>query len=239
MKSSKPSHLKKSLCMLGLSAVLLTTALPAIAVGIPTMDGITAGLLTTNAMAQATEAANALKMAKDGITQVKQQYDHYKGIVTGNDMLGGFLNDPLLNTVMPMGDWADAYDTVKDIASLRARYGLSSKDPSVQQRFDQILAVADALERNYDSTTQRVKNAEMLRAKLNEVQTPQQKEDLQLRYQLELVEQQNQQARMNNWWMLTAQKEKIENSKRAQEFQDFMTGKARQKPTYEDSSIDQ
>ncbi|EGH17699.1 VirB5, partial [Pseudomonas savastanoi pv. glycinea str. race 4] len=119
--------------------------------------------------------------AKDAIRETAQQYNHYKSIITGNDMLGGFLNDPALNKVMPMGDWADVYGTARDIASLRDRYGLTSDNASVQAKFDQMMSVADALERNYNASTERVKNAEFLRARLNEVTTPQQKEDLQLR----------------------------------------------------------
>lgn len=233
MKISKPVLFNKTLRALGLSAVLLTTALPVIAIGIPTMDSITAGLLTTNAMAQATQALDALKQAKDGIDQARQQYENYKSIVTGNDKLGDFLNNPSLNKVLPMGDWADMYSTVQDIASLRERYGLTSENASVQEKFDKILAGADALERQYDSSTQRVKNAEQLRAQLNVVQTPQQKEDLQLRYQQELLEQQNQQLRLANMQALMKQQEKAENTKRSQAFSDYMTGKSKVLPKYE------
>ncbi|RML97017.1 hypothetical protein ALQ86_200117 [Pseudomonas amygdali pv. eriobotryae] len=89
-----------------------------------------------------------------------------------------------------------------------------------------MMSVADALERNYNASTERVKNAEFLRARLNEVTTPQQKEDLQLRYQQELIEQQNQQMRLANMQMLQQQQEKMENEKRAQDISDFYFGKS-------------
>ncbi|KPX04830.1 type IV secretion system protein, partial [Pseudomonas syringae] len=108
----------------------------------------------------------------------------------------------------------------------RDRYGLTSDNASVQQKFDQMMSVADALERNYNASTERVKNAEFLRARLNEVTTPQQKEDLQLRYQQELIEQQNQQMRLANMQMLQQQQEKMENEKRAQDISDFYFGKS-------------
>jgi len=232
MKS--PNHVKHPLVALALSAVLVAMSLPAFAVtGIPTADLATLLELRANAMAQVTQAADALKQAKDGIDQARQQYDDYKGIITGNDKLGDFLNNPALNKVMPMGDWSAVYSAVTDIATLRDRYGLKSDNASVQQRFDQMLAAADSLERTYDSSTERVKNAELLRAQLNQAQTPQAKQDLQLRYQQELIEQQNLQFRLANMQMLQQQQEKIENTKRSQAFSDYMSGKSKVLPKYE------
>lgn len=217
--------MKKTLIAAAMSAVLLTGAQLVGAAGVPTLDAVTGGILVSNAAAQATQAADALSNAKDGIRQAKSQYDDFKRITTGNDRLGDFLNNPALNKVLPMGEWSAVYGAVKDIRRLRERYGLQSDNVSVQARFDSMLAAADALERIYDASTERVRNAEQLRARLNVVQTPQEKEDLQLRYQHELLEQQNQQMRMANMQMLMAQQEKIENNKRAQDFSDFMMKK--------------
>jgi type IV secretion system protein VirB5 len=217
--------MKKNVIALTLSAVLLGTTVPVFAIGVPTLDAATGLILESNAVAQAKQALEALNAAKDGIRQAEQQYNNYKSIVTGNDRLGGFLNNPALNKVLPLGEWSDVYSTVQDIASLRRRYGLTSDNASVQRRFDEMLAATDALERTYNASTERVNNAEQLRAKLDQVQTPQQKEDLQLRYQQELLEQQNQQMRLANMQMLQAQKDKMDNRKRAQDFQDYMYGK--------------
>ena len=227
--------MKKTIIATAISAALLTAALPTYAAvpGIPTLDGTTALLLTNNALQQAQQAMDALKTAKDGISQAKSQYDNFKSIATGNDKLGDFLNNPALNKVLPMGEWADVYGTVQDIARLRERYGLKSDNVSVQAKFDRLLAAADALERNYDASTERVRNAEQLRGRLNVVLTPQQKEDLQLRYQQELLEQQNQQMRMANMQMLMEQQEKMEHNKRAQAFSDYMLGKSKVLPKYD------
>jgi type IV secretion system protein VirB5 len=227
------NNLKTSLAAATLSAVIASISLPALATGILTLDVATGIILESNAVQQAKQALDALKQAKDGIDQARQQYENYKSIITGNDKLGDFLNNPELNKMLPMGDWADMYSTVKDIASLRERYGLKSDNASVQERFDKILAGADALQRTYDASTQRVKNAELLRSQLNQVDTPQQKADLQLRYQQELIEQQNDQIRLTNLQMLQQQQDKIENTKRAQAFSDYMTGKSKVQPNYE------
>lgn len=225
--------MKKTLFAVATSAALLTAAPLVSAIGVPTLDTTTGLILTTNAAQQAQEALTALNTAKDGIAQAKAQYDNFKSITTGNDRLGDFLNNPALNQVLPMGDWAAIYGTVKDIASLRERYGLKSDNLSVQAEFDRILAGMDALERNYEASTERVRNAEQLRARLNVVQTPQQKEDMQLRYQQELLEQQNQQVRITNMRMLMEQREQMEDKKRKQAFTDYMTGKTKTIPRYD------
>jgi type IV secretion system protein VirB5 len=227
------NHLKTSLAAATLGVAIASISLPALATGIPTLDVATGIILESNAVAQAKQALDALKQAKDGIDQARQQYENYKSIITGNDKLGDFLNNPELNKILPMGDWADMYSTVQDIASLRERYGLTSDNASVQEKFDKILAGADALQRTYDASTQRVKDAEQLRAQLNQVETPQQKADLQLRYQQELIEQQNDQMRLTNLQMLQQQQEKIENTKRSQAFSDYITGKSKVLPKYE------
>jgi type IV secretion system protein VirB5 len=231
MKTS--NRLNVLLTALALSVTLALTTVSSYATGIPTLDAATGLILENNAIQTAKQAADALKQAKDGIDQARQQYENYKSIITGNDKLGDFLNNPALNKVLPMGDWADLYSSVQDIASLRDRYGLKSDNSSVQQQFDKILAGADALERMYDAGTQRVNNAQQLRAQLNQVETPQQKADLQLRYQQELLEQQNQQAQLATLQMLEQKQEKIENTKRGQAFSDYMRGKSKVLPSYE------
>lgn len=216
-----------------LCAMLLAGSIPVHALGIPTLDSTTALILVSNAVDQAKQAMDALSTAKDAIQKAEQQYNNYKSMVSGNDQLGGFLDNPSLNHVLPMGEWSDIYSSVQDIASLRNQYGLTSADPSVQARFDRMLATTDALQRTYNASTERVRNAEQLRAKLNEVQTPQQKADLQLRYQQETLELQNQQMRLENIKMLTDQQEELENTKRGQNFEDYMMGKTQTLPSYD------
>lgn len=225
--------MKKKLIAIALSAVVLAGTPQAHAVtGVPTVDAANLIQLKLDAIAQAQQALDALKTAKDAIQQAEAQYNNYKSIVTGNDQLGSFLSNPAMNKILPMGDWSQVYSSVQDIASLRSRYGLTSSNASVQARFDQMLAATDALERTYNASTERVNNAELLRAKLNTVETPQQKEDLQLRYQQELIEQNNQSMRLANMQMLQQQQEKLQNEKRGQDFEDYMTGKTTVRPEY-------
>lgn len=197
---------------------------PVVDAGIPTIDPTAIAQMAANAQAQAQQAMDALDTAKEGIEQARSQYEAHKQMITGNDRLGDFLNNPALNKMLPLSDWADLYESVRDIGELRDRYGLNSDDPRVQSKFDKLLAVADALERTYEASNERVRNAESLRGKLNEVETPQQKEDLQLRYQHEMLELQVQQMRLGEVQMLVAQQEKMQKKQQAQAFRDYAKG---------------
>ncbi|EGH74099.1 VirB5, partial [Pseudomonas syringae pv. aceris str. M302273] len=87
--------MKKHAIGCALSALMLTTALPAayaVVPGVPVVDPSNLIELRLNAVAQAKQAYDALTTAKDATSQAAQEYNHYKSIVTGNDMLGGFLN---------------------------------------------------------------------------------------------------------------------------------------------------
>lgn len=224
--------MKKTL-LAGLVAAALFTAAPAVnAIGIPTLDAATGIILTSNALAQAQQALDALNQAKEGIEQARAQYENYKGLISGNSDMGDFLDNPTLNKIMPLSEWGDVYSDAKDLPNLRNRYNLQSDNPDVQKQFDKLLAVTGMLEKNYDASTERVKNAEQLRQQLNVVETPQQKADLQLRYQQELLELQNQQMRMENIKMLTEQKERMESKQRSQAFEDYIRGKSKTVPQF-------
>lgn len=216
--------IKAGVLMLGV--VMGGAPVISVASGIPTFDAASILQLATNAKQQADEALAQLNKAKEAIQQAKDQYDHYKGLVTGNDQLGNFLNDPALNNVLPLKDWSNVYSNTKNLADLRSRYGLTSSDPKVQEAFDQLLSQTGALEDTYDAASQRITNAEQLRQKLNTVQTPQQREELGLRLQQEQLELQNQQMQLQNIKLLMDQKEKMENIKQGQIFMDKLSGGA-------------
>lgn len=207
-----------------LTAVLSFSPLLSHASGIPTVDVASIAQQVMNATQQAQQALDQLNQTKAAIQQAKNQYDHYKSMVTGNNQLGNFLNDPLLNNVLPVKDWNDIYSDTKNLTDLRSRYGLTSSDPKVQAAFDKLLQQAGALEDTYNAASQRIDNAEQLRQRLNTVQTPQEREELGLRLQQEQLELQNQQIKLQNIQMLMDQKEKIEDKKRAQAFWNKLEG---------------
>lgn len=220
------THIAVCLCL----ALAAMGSFPVMAAGIPTMSVSELAQMVINAQQQAKEALAQLDQAKNAIAQAKSQYEHYKGIVQGNDKLGNFLNDPLLNKILPTHDWQDIYSQAKDLPNLRSRYGLTSTDPKVQAAFDKLLSQADALERQYSATNQRISNAEGLRNQLNAVQDPKGREQLAMRYQQESLELQNQQMQLQNSRYLLEQKEKMENEKYNQEVNDYFDGKSNQFP---------
>ncbi|MDI7934209.1 conjugal transfer protein, partial [Salmonella enterica subsp. enterica serovar Kentucky] len=92
------------------------------------------------------------------------------------------------------------------------------------------LRQAGVLEEQYKATNIRKKNAETLRNKLNEVQTPAEREQLVLRYQQEQLELANQQTQLQNTRYLMEQQEKLEQKKKEQNFVDYMLGKSKVRP---------
>lgn len=207
-----------------LAMIISTVPLISQAEGIPTFDYASVMQMAENARQQAKEALDQLNQTKASIQQAKSQYDHYTSIVTGNNKLGDFLNDPALNSVLPLKDWSDIYSDTKNLSDLRSRYGLTSSDPNIQKAFDRLLYQASTMEDTYKAASQRIKNAEQLRAKLNIVQTPQEREELALRLQQEQLELQNQQIQLQNAKMLMEQNDRIEDKKRAQAFWNRLEG---------------
>lgn len=225
--------MKRNLIAVGLALIFTTTGItPVVASGVPTVDVAALTQMVQNAQQQAREALAQLDKAKEAISQAKSQYDHYKGIIQGNDKLGEFLNDPYVNQLLPAKEWQDIYSQAKDLPQLRQRYGLTSSDPQVQAAFDKLLSQADVLEKQYKATNTRLDHVKGLRNRLNTVETPKDREQLALRYQQEMLELQAQQAQLQNSRYLMEQKEDMENAKRAQDFTDYMLGKKKERPQY-------
>lgn len=200
---------------------------PVLAIGVPTISITEITQMIMNAQQQAQEALNQLNAARDAISQAKSQYEQFRSVTEGNDKLGDFLNNPLINSLLPVSDWQDIYTKTKDLASLRSRYGLTSSNANVQAAFDKLLSQAGVLENQYSATQTRVKTAEGLRTQLNAVVTPKDREQLNLRYQQELVEQQNQKAQLDNTRYLMEEKDKIEDARKAQALSDYLDGKTK------------
>lgn len=209
----------------------LFTGFQSVAAGIPTVSIAELTQMIVNAQQQAAQALDQLTAARDAIAQAKSQYDNYKGIITGNNKLGDFLNDPTLNSLLPVSDWQDIYSRTKDLTSLRTRYGLTSSNSKIQAAFDRLLSQAGVLEDQYAATNKRVKTAEGLRSQLNTVQTPAEREQLGLRYQQESLEIANQKMQLENYQYLQEQQSKMENKKHEQDFMDYMNGKNARLPS--------
>ncbi|HGJ5884862.1 type IV secretion system protein [Arsenophonus nasoniae] len=210
---------------LRLALIITCLSCPAFSGGIPTVSVAELTQMVKNAQQQARESLAQLEKAKESILQAKNQYEHYKSIMQGNNKLGDFLNDPKIKQLLPMGDWMDIYQRAQDLPSLRNRYGLTSQDPKVQAVFDKLLSQAGTLEAQYKATNKRIETAEGLRRQLNRVETPKDREQLALRYQQEMLEMQAQQMQLQNARYLVEQKEKMEKERINQEILNFFMGK--------------
>lgn len=207
--------------------------MPVFASGIPTVSIAELTQMIVNAQQQASQALDQLQAAKDAIMQAKNQYENYKDMITGNNKLGDFLNDPTLNSLLPVSDWQNLYNRSQDLGTLRTRYGLTSSNSMVQAAFDKLLAQAGVLEDQYNASQKRIQNAQQLRQQLNNTNTPADREQLQLRYEQERLELENQKAALDNSRYLMQQKDKIEDKRRQQAFEDYMLGKSPSRPKYE------
>lgn len=215
----------KSFKLLGIGLVLaILGSQAANASGILVFDGAAQMKMAVDAVAQAQQALAQLEEARRAIDQARSQYEHYKGIATGNDKLADFLRDPALNEIFPLKDWRDVYHDAQHLPDLRERYDLNSTDPKIQAAFDQLLQQVGTLEKAYEASNERVKNADSLREKMNSAVTPQQKQDLAIRFQQENLELQNQQIRLENMRLLMEQESKVKDAKKANDFMNFMTG---------------
>ncbi|EFF9667462.1 MULTISPECIES: type IV secretion system protein [Enterobacterales] len=214
-----------------LAVLVAALSAPVYSTGIPSVDVARITQAAQQAQIQAKEALAQLNAAKDAIAQAKAQYDKYEGMVKGNANLGDWLRDDNVSDLFPTDDWADLYDDASNLSSLRSRYGLTSSDPGVQAQFDRLLSQAGVLEKNYSASANRIKRLSSMRKALNTAVTPQQKEDLALRFQDEQLELKNQEVQLQNTRMLMEQKEKINDAKYAQDMSEYYAGKTQKQPT--------
>lgn len=222
--------MRRNTLIVYLAALLAFSSQLVFSDGIPTVSVAELTQMIKNAQQQARESLAQLEKAKESILQAKNQYEHYKSIMQGNDKLGDFLNDSTIKQLLPIGDWQEIYHRTKDLPSLRNRYGLTSSDPKVQVAFDRLLTQASTLEAQYKATNKRIETAEGLRRQLNRVETPKDREQLALRYQQEMLEMQTQQMQLQNARYLMEQKEKMEKEKINQEIFDYFLGKTNKFP---------
>ena len=130
--------------------------------GIPTFDSATFTQLTTQI--QQTQ-------------QILQNAQNQLEAITGNSNIGRMLYESaLVNYIPTSGDWNEIFNM--DISPLLEKYGLSSEDERMQKQYEREVSIMLAAERSYQAQTQRLANIEALMDRANEVNNPQQREDL-------------------------------------------------------------
>lgn len=189
--------------------------------GVPTVDVAAAAQLVQNALETAKQAADQLQAYENMIDQAKGQFNETKDLISGNWELGNFLDTQLMDNVIPE-NWKDIYNNLDDLNDLRDKFGLKSDNPVIQEQYDKMLAGYDMLQKADKTNNQRVQNLQELGSLLNSANTPQQKGDLQLRLQVEQINIQNEQNRLQNVAMLMEQQQQIIDKGKAKSFKDNM-----------------
>lgn len=189
--------------------------------GIPTVDAATLAQSVLNGLEAAQQAKDQMQAYADQMNQAKDLFEQNKDMISGNWKLGDFLDSQLMNNILP-SDWEKIYNNIEDLTNLREKFGLTSDDPSVQKQYDKLLAGYDVMNKSLEANNQRVENLQKLGGLLNSANTPQQKEDLNLRFQMEYVNMQNEQIRLQNVSALMEKQKELERKKKVRTFMDNM-----------------
>ncbi|EDR3562102.1 conjugal transfer protein [Salmonella enterica subsp. enterica serovar Benue] len=211
--------MKKSIIAATLLGAAFTSTVNAS--GIPVVDVASIAQSVQNALEAAQHAKEQMTAYTNIINQAKSQFEETKDMISGNWKLGDFVDQQLIDQVIP-SDWQDIYNDLDNLESLRDKFNLKSDIPEVQEQYDQMLAGYEFLENSEKLNKERADNLKQLGNLLNSAETPQQKDDLKLRIQLEQVNIQNEQNRIANVSALMEQQEKLDTEKRMLDFMEKM-----------------
>ncbi|ENE6639022.1 conjugal transfer protein [Salmonella enterica] len=212
--------MKKTIVKAALLSLAISTGNVS-ASGIPTVDAANLAQVVLNGLEAAQHAKDQMNAYTDMMSQAQNQFEQNKDLISGNWKLGDFLDSQLMNSILP-NDWENIYNNVTDLTNLRDKFGLKSDDPVIQKQYDKLLAGYDVMNKATKANNQRVENLQKLGSLLNSANTPQQKEDLNLRFQMEYVNMQNEQNRLNNISMLMENQKKLDEQERIKTFKENM-----------------
>lgn len=213
--------MKKKLIAAILCGAVCTTTVHAS--GIPVVDVASIAQAVQNALEAAQHAKEQMAAYANIINQAKSQFEETKDMISGNWKLGDFVDQQLIDQIIP-DDWQDIYNDLDNLESLRNKFDLKSDIPEIQEQYDKMLSGFDFLEKSEELNKERAENLKELGNLLNSAETPQQKDDLKLRIQLEQVNIQNEQIRLANVSALMENQEKLERKKSNQAFINRMNG---------------
>lgn len=207
-----------------------TQSLQSHASGIPTVDLAAIAQAVTDAMQQAQEAAANLTALQDQLDEAKRQFDETKGLITGNSRYGSKFNDPAMYDYLPTsttaGSWEDIYSKMDagTLNSYRGKYGLVTKNASQQAVFDKQLTNLRTQEAAYRANNLRLENLRNLQALADSARTPQEKQDIQSRLQIEQANIANEANRLATTKDLMERQDKLLAQKQNTDFNSFLSG---------------
>lgn len=160
-----------------IATVLATSANMVLASGIPTVDQ--AGIATTISenMKTLEKLKEQIETLNTQIEQAKQFAEDTKNRLEGNWKLSDLINNDQFLNALPKNA-KDILTNGIDLAGLRDKYGLKTKDLDLQREFDYLMAYADRAERNYKNTVKRIRNLNQIKVLNDSAITPAQKADV-------------------------------------------------------------
>lgn len=200
------------------------------ATGIPTLDMAAIGQAITDAIQQAAEAADQLAALEREIDQAKSQFDDMKKMTTGNSGYGSFYNNPDLVDYLPtsttQGSWEQIYTNMdqSQLKAYRTKYDMQSDDPLQQEVFDKQLTNLSTAQGAYRANNLRLENLQKLQELADSAETPQQKQDIQARLQVEQASISNEANRLATSKDIMERQDKLLAAKQNKKFEDFLNG---------------
>lgn len=224
--------MKKQVRALAVAVALSAASMPfqASASGIPTVDVAAIAQAVMDALQQAQEAADQLAAMQEEIEQSQKQFEETKEMTTGNSGFGGKYYDASLYDYLPTsptsGSWEQIYSSMDSstLNSYRNKYGLKSDNDTQQEVFDKQLTNLRTLEGAYKANNLRLENLKNLQALADAAQTPQEKEDIQARLQVEQANISNEANRLSTTKDLMERQDKMLAQKQNTEFDKFLSG---------------
>lgn len=198
--------------------------------GIPTVDVAAIAQAVMDAMQQAQEAAAQLGALEDQIDQAKAQFEEMKQLTTGNSRYGSQYYDPSMYEYLPTsttaGSWEQIYKNMDGttLSSYRKKYGLVTDNTGQQEVFDKQLANLRTAEAAYAANNKRLENLKKLQALADSANTPQQKEDIQARLQVEQANIANEANRLATAKDIMERQDKLMAQKQNRDFNKFLSG---------------
>jgi len=224
--------MKKQVRTLAVAVALAAASMPfqASASGIPTVDVAAIAQAVMDALQQAQEAADQLSAMQEEIEQSAKQFDEMKEMTTGNSGFGSKYYDASMYDYLPTsptsGSWEQIYSSMDSstLNSYRNKYGLKSDNETQQEVFDKQLTNLRTLEGAYKANNLRLENLKNLQALADSAQTPQEKEDIQARLQVEQANIANEANRLSTTKDLMERQDKMLAQKQNTEFDKFLSG---------------
>ena len=161
-----------------LLAISLSLPLCVSAAGIPTIDIAAIAQMILDGVEQATRFKTQMEEAKNRLSEMKSQGDHYKDMVDGHFNFEDVLNNPTSNQFMALRNWKDIYNDSTGLAELRQEFGMFSDDPIVQRRYDNKLRQYNAQSKFHKASVERSEKMKDLLEQFDTATTPAAKDDI-------------------------------------------------------------